>query len=319
MKYWELASSYFVPVFVLLLLLSSSLFGNLGLMEKLFPAINQAQTIVVSSAPSKSTSLQTPDRVDFYDGVSVAGNEESQNSNTNSSNSLTLRTANGYWGDTEEFGQESSINEARRAYQQALTQGTNHALDKAEQAARHLLSRGDSNSEAYNLLGLIYVQRGNYQAAISNFEKGLTIDRTNMNSYINLALAYQKIGNKEQAEKTYYRSLEVKPEHQFALYNLGVLLMNQKKIIDASAAFQRLLQLEPGHTKALINLSVLKLQQKKLQHSEKLLLRAKKLRPDYWKCYYNMSLLKAAQDEIDDAIHNLKRTIELKPDYQPAR
>jgi tetratricopeptide (TPR) repeat protein len=51
--------------------------------------------------------------------------------------------------------------------------------------------------DAYNNRGMFYAQRGQYQSAIDDFSKAISLKKNYANAYYNRALVYLNQGNKE--------------------------------------------------------------------------------------------------------------------------
>lgn len=79
---------------------------------------------------------------------------------------------------------------------------------------------GTASLEAYNYLGLSYMQTGNFQRAVESFEKGLKIPGTDKKILsFNEGNAYYAMGNFAQAIRCYSLTLSVDENYTKALLN----------------------------------------------------------------------------------------------------
>jgi len=77
-------------------------------------------------------------------------------------------------------------------------------LKDAERAIHAILTQAEDHAAAYNLKGILEIQRGNDVAARENFEKALHFDPDLVEPYMNLGILAQDSGELEKALK-YYR------------------------------------------------------------------------------------------------------------------
>jgi tetratricopeptide (TPR) repeat protein len=127
------------------------------------------------------------------------------------------------------------LDDARRAYQQALT------LDKST-----------SNVLALNGLGRVAYLKGDIKSALDWYGKGRDADPGDAVSWYNIGYArYKGLHDLDGAELAYRQATVGNPEHMgggttLDAYNsLGVVLMHKGKISDAEAAFRKALTIVP--------------------------------------------------------------------------
>ncbi len=164
----------------------------------------------------------------------------------------------------------------------------------------HLQPEGDKLAQTNVQLGVGYMQRGNYDFALSKFRKALSIDDDLPDAHYAIALLYEQLGKPTHAERHYKRAIEINSQYsdarnaygvylcrngrfaeadeQFtealknplyrtplqAMLNAGVCLMNSdlpERYSRAEGYFRKVLQQNPRSPEALINMSRLSLQQ----------------------------------------------------------
>lgn len=119
----------------------------------------------------------------------------------NEGNSL-LKAGN-YKGAIDSYDKALAIEKDYRIYyQKGVTQKKARDLEGAKNSFESCIKLKSDFSGGYNALGGVYFQEGDYNSAITNFEKVLTLtDKSNIESIVkkNLSLAYSKLGNDELA------------------------------------------------------------------------------------------------------------------------
>ena len=93
------------------------------------------------------------------------------------------------------------------------------AMDKAEQAERPLNSalRVDpTNSDAWYQRGLLYVDFGRGQEALSDFESAARNDRKHIDARLMIAAILHERGDAKEAINAWRKVLDIDPQHRLA-------------------------------------------------------------------------------------------------------
>ena len=77
---------------------------------------------------------------------------------------------------------------------------------------------------AYNNLGLVHTELGDFDAAIGSFERALAIDAAHADAHSNLGIAYGKAGRAHESRAAYAAALRANPAHANAAGNLALEL-----------------------------------------------------------------------------------------------
>jgi arylsulfatase A-like enzyme/Flp pilus assembly protein TadD len=85
----------------------------------------------------------------------------------------------------------------------------------SERIFHWILASGEQNAAAYNGLGLIAVQRQEFQAARANFEKAVQIDPDIVEAHMNLGLLYQMAGDIPRARTSFQTFVAKAPRAQY--------------------------------------------------------------------------------------------------------
>ena len=117
----------------------------------------------------------------------------------NEGNSM-LKAGN-YTGAIESYNKAIKIEKDYRIYyQRGVAQKKTRDLEEAKMSFEECIKLNEKFSGAFNALGGVYFQMGNYTESIINFEKVLTLtDKATIQKKVkkNLSLAYSKLGNQE--------------------------------------------------------------------------------------------------------------------------
>ena len=127
-------------------------------------------------------------------------------------------------------------------------------LEEAEQDYQAILKSDPKCAEAWHLLGVIALQRGDPEAAEPPLEKALSLSPDNAKILNNYGVAAERQGKMRDAEARFAKSAAIDPNFAEAHYNHGTALQALARLEDAKQAFGRALTLEPEHARAHSNL-----------------------------------------------------------------
>ena len=187
-------------------------------------------------------------------------------------------------------------------------------IDGAERAYRAIVETDPGCAEAWHLLGVVSVQRGDAAGAQGLIERALGLDGEVARYHNTLATAWVLQGRPEEAERCLRRALALDPRFVDARYNLGNVLRDLKRAEEAEAAYRSTLDDDPDHLDALNNLGLLLMARHRLEEAETLLRRARDLDPANAGVLWNLASCLEQRNKIDDA-HGIVRTLlETAPD-----
>lgn len=112
-------------------------------------------------------------------------------------------------------------------------------------ALESCLARGASEQWVYEMLGVVFAHRGQWQVALESLEKAVAENPDNANAWNTLTIAYNKLGQMDKAEAAGKKVLELDPQHVSALINLAGLYIDLGRHDDGVAFFQRALKCDP--------------------------------------------------------------------------
>ena len=90
-------------------------------------------------------------------------------------------------------------------------------------AYRLRLATEPGNPALHNNLANLYVMRGWYEEAVSEYEKSIDLDPGSPVAWNNLGTAYLKMGKDSKALGAFRRALKIQPKYALAWYNVGVI------------------------------------------------------------------------------------------------
>ena len=145
-------------------------------------------------------------------------------------------------------------------------------LGDTTRAEAHLAQRGDvdtrpadplmreidvllQSAEAYNIRGGAELDAGHWQAAASDFRKGLELDPNDPSLRHRLGTALYQMGDVSGAREQFERVLRTSPDYTQSRYSLGVLLSEAGRYPEAIEHFASALQREPDFVDARIQMA----------------------------------------------------------------
>jgi protein O-mannosyl-transferase len=125
----------------------------------------------------------------------------------------------------------------------------------SEMLFTHALAVTSNNDVALNNLGIIFLERGQLDDAISKLRAAIELRPENGPAHDNLAKALLKKGQVAEAMVHYRKFLEIEPENVEARNTLGTALIQQGQVKGAIDQWQDALALQPDNGNAASNLA----------------------------------------------------------------
>ena len=94
-------------------------------------------------------------------------------------------------------------------------------LEGAETNALLAQQCAPERSRPFNLLGLIALDRGDFETALQRFSRAVSMDMPNLDATTNMAVALNRLGDWRGAEDWSRSALKLAPHHPGAWINLG--------------------------------------------------------------------------------------------------
>ena len=99
----------------------------------------------------------------------------------------------------------------------------------------------------YNNLGDVYANEGNYDLAIENFKKSVTLRPGYADAIHNIGFSYLQKGELDRAKTYLKQAYEMNPLLYQAAYKLGFIEYKQENFESARIYFEKCLELAPGN------------------------------------------------------------------------
>lgn len=189
----------------------------------------------------------------------------------------------------------------------------------------HAIAVTNYNYISYNNLGYAYVEKKNFEQAIENYKKAISINRGYADAYSNLGAALAELSRYDEAIDVLTQSLNLKPDNPKAYCNLGIVYNKAGRYADAVESLNKSLKLKPNDTKAYFNLGIVHASADNWLQAIEAYNSALKTAPSNNEIYgrlaaahNNLAVLLLDKQKIDEAIGHLRQAIQTDPNYADA-
>jgi tetratricopeptide (TPR) repeat protein len=117
--------------------------------------------------------------------------------------------------------------------------------DSAIQSYQDLLKSDPKNAVFLNMIGIAYLNLGNFDQAKRYFARATKADKKYASAVNNLGMVYYHQKNFRSAIREYERAVKIDPNQAGAHSNLGFAYYNSSKYPEAAAEFQKALEIDP--------------------------------------------------------------------------
>ena len=138
--------------------------------------------------------------------------------------------------------------ESAKIFAQAFELYSKQDMSGAAKRFEDYLRLEPRDVSAYNNLGLVHTELGDFDAAIGSFERALAIDAAHADAHSNLGIAYGKAGRAHESRAAYAAALRANPAHANAAGNLALELTTAEppRWQEAVAVLEAVLEQEDG-------------------------------------------------------------------------
>lgn len=106
------------------------------------------------------------------------------------------------------------------------------------------------SEKTYRDVGVLFLEKGQYDLALSEFNKGLEIYPLSVDIYNARGIMYSRNGQLDLAIADFTTAIKVKPDHAQTYYNRGITYAISGQLELAHLDFNECLGLNPSHTMA---------------------------------------------------------------------
>ena len=138
--------------------------------------------------------------------------------------------------------------ESAKIFAQAFELYSKQDMSGAAKRFEDYLRLEPRDVSAYNNLGLVHTELGDFDAAIGSFERALAIDAAHADTHSNLGITYGKAGRAHESRAAYAAALRANPAHANAAGNLALELTRAEppRWQEAVAVLEAVLEQEGG-------------------------------------------------------------------------
>jgi len=210
------------------------------------------------------------------------------------------------------------MSDAATLLDQALKLQMKGELSQAELIYADILSATPKHADALHLLGVIQLQKENYNKAVELIEHAIQIKPEAAPYHSNLGISFRKNGNLVRAKECYLHALQLDPTYVDAQYNLGIVLQELQEYEAALAAYQKTISLNKSYFKAYSNIGNIYRIYRDFETALKFHHQAIQLNPSYAEAYSNAGVCLDNLQQYQQAQKFFLKAIQLNPQFDVA-
>lgn len=172
---------------------------------------------------------------------------------------------------------------------------------------------------AYNLRGLNYADKKQYDLALADYNTAVDLDKKFVEVLINRGNLYAAIGQYNNALRDYGDAQRLKPEYADAYYNKGSLYLDIHQLDAAIADFTQAIHINPDNADYFNNRGVALRLKGEYEKSFADFNQALKLNQNFAEAYFNRGIIYQVQRRYLPAIVNFSEALRINPAYVNAR
>jgi len=179
----------------------------------------------------------------------------------------------------------------------------------------HVIRHYPSVAIAYNNRGNILGDRGEFDAAIADFNRAAELDPTNANVYNNRGFAYSGKKEFDRALADFSRAVDIDPTCATAYNNRGNIYNLTGRLDEALADYNKALEFEPGNPGAYNNRGVIHFARGNYEKAVADYTTALAMRPDFPEAYLNRGKVSCKLGSLESGIADFTRAVTVNPRF----
>jgi len=179
---------------------------------------------------------------------------------------------------------------ADRAFARALEHHRAGRLADAEHGYRSILARQPEHADALHLLGVIALQTGNLEPALSLIQRAVALRPDAAVCRSNLGQVLERLGRDDEAARCYEAAIALDDRFAEAYNNLGYLHARKDRLAEAEPLYRKAIELDPRYAEPHTNRGNLLKDRGELDAAIACYRRAIELRPDLSELHSNLLL-----------------------------
>lgn len=184
--------------------------------------------------------------------------------------------------------------------------------EKATKYAQKASELDPLDYQPYYMLGTIAVAKKDFETAITNYEKAVSLNQSNVSIFNSLGASYFSTNRLDEATKMFNNAILLDETNAIAHYHLGNIAQIKKQYEDAFAHFQKAYNNDPSS----LNLSALAYSALKAERYDDAVVLYKTLyviHPEKQNFQYNLACAYLATKNYKEAITLLKKLVVMNP------
>ena len=189
--------------------------------------------------------------------------------------------------------------------------GASEWMEKAKSACNHAATSAPKLAEAYTCLGSVYRTTGEYEKAVTQFQKATTLDPTGDDAFRGLAEAFRKLNKPTEAEATFKKAISLRPQYWAGYSWLGVLYSQEGRYEDAAKEFQEVINLAPDNFRGYSDLGAMHIMRGRYPEAIAVLEKSVSIRPS-GEAHNNLGTAYFTMRRYEEAVRNYEEGIKFE-------
>jgi tetratricopeptide (TPR) repeat protein len=189
------------------------------------------------------------------------------------------------------------------------------AYESEETLWTDTLAKNPSCWLGYNNLGKAFLEKGQMDKAMGQFQKALELNPDSVQAENNLGHAFLEDGQVDKAMAQLQKASEIDPNYAEARNNLGIALSKKGEVDEAIVQYQKALELNPNYAKAHNNLGIAFFKKGKVDEAIAQYQKTLAITPNYAEAHYNLGAAHFQKGQVDEAIAQYQRALEINPNF----
>lgn len=189
-----------------------------------------------------------------------------------------------------------------------------------------VVSKSPSNYRALNNLGNDLMMRGDFDAAMIDFDTAIRLNPAYYITFVNKGILLAKMGKPDEAIPLFKRVLAINPNFAAARQNLSIACMEKAdgdfssgRYTDAIPLYEESLRLDPQSLKVHTNLGVAYIRTGRMGEAIEQFKMAQKIDPGSFETAANLGMALYAGGNREDALRQLRAALRINPASKEVR